>query len=149
MTAVNNDLKNDYNHNYNNSKHLPSHTIIKTFISISLLFLFISNSLFKAALIIDYWQNKKEIIADCCVNKNKPELECNGKCYIDTGLDMVDKNTRQELPGKIIEREHILFFSQSFPFIPEIFTCHPMVHEPIENQYTFDPSFNIFHPPVA
>ncbi len=70
---------------------------LKALISISLLILFISNNIFKAAIIFNYWQNKANIIANCCINKNKPELNCNGKCFVGSELNKLEtekeKNT--------------------------------------------------------
>lgn len=35
--------------------------------------------------------NQTEIIMEFCVNKNKPELQCNGKCHLAKQLDFESK----------------------------------------------------------
>jgi len=63
-------------------------------IIIALLFVFTIN--FKSLITINYFINQTEIAELFCINKDKPQLECNGKCHLATQIDKVE--TEEELP---------------------------------------------------
>ena len=52
--------------------------------------LFVSNTLIKAGLFINYQINKAEITRKYCENKAKPMLNCNGKCYLAKQLRKIE-----------------------------------------------------------
>jgi hypothetical protein len=41
---------------------------------------------------LNFYVNQKEIIRLECENKNRPELKCNGKCYLAKQLKKADEN---------------------------------------------------------
>jgi len=57
-------------------------------IIIALLFIYTIN--FKSFVTISYFVNQAEIIELFCVNKEKPELQCNGKCHLANQLAKVE-----------------------------------------------------------
>ncbi|AOW20242.1 hypothetical protein [Urechidicola croceus] len=42
--------------------------------------------------LIEYNMNKEYIVSALCENRNKPELACNGKCYLDKKIENSHKN---------------------------------------------------------
>lgn len=50
--------------------------------SILLLVLYLAGMLRPMLPYVEYAINKKHIAATLCVNQNKPELACNGQCYL-------------------------------------------------------------------
>lgn len=74
--------------------------ILKKLLTIVLFFALVSPLALKNYLIIHYVQNIEIITQKFCVNKNKPELHCNGKCYLAKefkmfGQSIVKQNTDQ------------------------------------------------------
>lgn len=63
--------------------------------------------------------NYEFIANELCVNKDKPELECHGKCHLEqevktaTQHDTEDKN----VPEKIVEKSTLYFQELSVDFI--------------------------------
>lgn len=57
-------------------------------ILVALLFVFTLN--FKSILTFHYFVNQAEITELFCINKEKPKLECNGKCHLAKELAKVD-----------------------------------------------------------
>lgn len=57
-------------------------------ILVALLFVFTLN--FKSILTFHYFVNQAEITELFCINKEKPKLECNGKCHLAKELVKVD-----------------------------------------------------------
>jgi hypothetical protein len=124
-------------------------------------FLFVSLILSKIAYSI-FWQvnfylNQKDIAAIECVNKNRPEMHCNGKCYLAKQLKKADaelESQKEKQQGsysnlKIIEgasfipNEHIIFELNS---IKKNVAKHDFIYN---NNYNLDFHFPIFHPPVS
>lgn len=62
-------------------------------IIIALLFVFTIN--FKSFITINYFFNQSEIAELFCINKEKPKLQCNGKCHLATELSKVDVEDEQ------------------------------------------------------
>lgn len=62
-------------------------------ILMALLFVFTIN--FKSILTINYFLNTEEITELFCINKEKPKLECNGKCHLANQLVEVEKSDNE------------------------------------------------------
>jgi len=60
-------------------------------IIVALLFVFTIN--FKSFVTISYFINQAEIIELFCINKEKPQLKCDGKCHLATQLTEVESDT--------------------------------------------------------
>lgn len=58
---------------------------------------------------LNFYLNQKEIIRLECENKNRPELKCNGKCYLAKQLKKADEN----LGMKKSQSEHSVKFYKS------------------------------------
>ena len=109
-----------------------------------------------------YWQvnfrlNQAEITALECENKNRPELKCNGKCYLAKQLQKAD----DELAVKIDKQQHSFpslkiiestFFLSEGTF--EIKFTHVLLEKSpktfilYSNKYSFDYHQQFFHPPT-
>lgn len=65
--------------------------------SILVALLFVCSINFKSIITIDYILNSTEITELFCVNKEKPELQCNGKCHLAKQLVKAEKE-ENEMP---------------------------------------------------
>ncbi|MCO6501215.1 MAG: hypothetical protein J5I47_12680 [Vicingus serpentipes] len=65
--------------------------------SIIVAFIFVYAVNFKSFVTIDYFINQAEITELFCINKEKPQLQCNGKCHLAKQLVKVDTE-KEELP---------------------------------------------------
>jgi len=57
-------------------------------IIIALLFVFTIN--FKTFVTLSFYVNQSEIAELFCINKEKPELKCDGKCHLATQIEKVE-----------------------------------------------------------
>ncbi len=64
-------------------------------IIVALLFIYSIN--FKSIITINYFANQAEITELFCINKEKPKLECNGKCHLMQEMNKVDDN-KEDVP---------------------------------------------------
>ena len=96
-----------------------------------------------------YLLNKNHIANNFCINKNKPALQCNGKCYLARQLKEQEKQERQA-PGSKKEK----LDTQPF-FLPNTsaVTCCTLL---LTNKYyhtgehlTASDIPAVFHPPTA
>jgi len=99
---------------------------------------------------LDYYINYTYIVKNLCINKDKPEMHCNGKCYL---KQMIKKEAREEntpnskLPKVEISKIQFNFSNQNIAFKVED------IHK-IDNHYfrtTLIPKkliLRIFRPPT-
>lgn len=98
--------------------------------------------------ILAYYQlNKSYIARTLCVNRDKPMMHCNGKCYL---AKQLRENEKREHPGNVEARADIALFcstSQDFLFPP--FTGKPVLLNRYQPENYPRPFFSVFHPPQA
>lgn len=71
---------------------------------ISLLFI---KAMVAPILFLDYELRKDFIIKNYCINKNKPELHCDGKCYLAKKIQKANEQDEQQATQQFINK----FFS--------------------------------------
>jgi hypothetical protein len=106
-------------------------------------------------LYLDYELRKEFIIDNFCVNKNRPELHCDGKCYLATRLAAVQEQEEQQAQRafmfKLLENItdcHTFFVAFQAPEATDISLAH--------TRFAYTSPFlinaaiaDIFHPPQA
>ncbi|GAB3505975.1 hypothetical protein [Emticicia fontis] len=101
---------------------------------------------------LDYELRKDFIIKNYCVNKNKPELHCDGKCFlakkIHAQTEKEEQNALQNFIYKLLEIN--TFESQSnFDFTNVVEIKDFSVNNfSFAEKTTIDFSSSIFHPPL-
>jgi hypothetical protein len=73
--------------------------ILKSFLLVSLI---LSKVIYSAFWQMNFYFNQKEIAAIECENKDRPEMNCNGQCYLAKQLKKAD----EELASKKEKQEH-------------------------------------------
>ena len=119
-------------------------------ISYLLILLLLVQTFAKISFMAYYELNKKEITMLLCENKNKPELNCLGKCYVEKSLKKIEKGLEQK--KKSIEK------LTQFPFIQHItqIKVNPIFKNLSISHFTFynspftsSPPIDFFHPPCC
>jgi hypothetical protein len=101
--------------------------------------------------ILDYGVNYDYISTVLCVNKDKPEMHCNGKCHLAKELAEKSAEEHQENttnnPVKLID---IFIILEKFSFIPENPVLLPVNHTFFyKNLYSYIPCNSLLKPPVV
>lgn len=102
----------------------------------------------KASLTYAYFElDPIGFIDRLCENKDKPELQCNGKCHLKKVAESQDK--QQTTPESIVDfKELILYPSPASDFeFPIRILLKKEVQIAYQNLYSFHNSNNCFHPP--
>ena len=61
----------------------------------TLIFLFVVSQ--QAVVVMHFKLNQKAITEQFCINKNKPELHCNGKCYLNKELQETENTDSEKI----------------------------------------------------
>lgn len=102
--------------------------------------------------VISFMVNYDYIAKELCENKTKPELHCNGKCYLKKELAKASENTNQNSQNKkqIQQETEILFLETicNISFQNNDLHNHSVVKDNYSTQYSHLNSNSIFHPPI-
>lgn len=88
-----------------------------------------------------------------CINKDKPKLQCNGKCHLMKELAKASENDSPISSNKKITSHEVevLFFQEinSFNVLPVYFQKTEKVNSNYSNLYSCKISCSVFHPPTV
>ena len=98
------------------------------------------------AAFYDYIKN------ELCINLDKPEMQCNGKCHLKKELAKVSNSEKDTEKNQYASVEHSLVFFQkikinTFGFFPK--RLNKKINYSYNNIYQFDYMGSIFHPPLV
>jgi len=100
-------------------------------------------------IVIEYQVNKNYIAQVLCINKTKPQLQCNGKCHLAKELKKADQ-AEQKLPAPLKEKFEVLYFCEALPaisFSQNSFALPVIWQSFYQSIFYTSPPFGIFHPP--
>ncbi len=120
-------------------------TVKLTLVSI-LSILILSNILRVTAIYSWYALDMDSFVEQLCENKDKPQLKCNGKCYLSK---MMAESSKKESPSPLLtEWEPQFFYDASRIVLPEL---APVTMQRNNFYYLFQVSdtdlASVFHPP--
>lgn len=111
---------------------------------------FLAQTFNKAVIVIDFYSNQKYIAENLCINKDKPQMHCCGKCQLCKRLKQEDNKDKQN-PERRNENKNEVLSSRSF-----FATCNfsriliaDLKYTSYRNDKTVDRSIPVFHPPGA
>jgi hypothetical protein len=93
--------------------------------------------------------NNEYVAKVLCENKNRPQLHCNGQCYLAKKLKAAEQQERQNIANLLKVKEIKLFcFSADLPSFPCFFFHKDDKKIAFYSEYFSSPSLSgIFHPP--
>jgi hypothetical protein len=100
----------------------------------------------KSFIVLNFFANQKYIAQNLCENRNKPKLNCCGKCQLRKKMNQEEKNS--QLPERKAMNE-ILFCSEliTYKFSAEAIPDNKFPRlDPIIISYSYS---DIFHPPQS
>ncbi|MBX6380175.1 MAG: hypothetical protein IRZ01_05775 [Thermoflavifilum aggregans] len=102
----------------------------------------------KNLIILDYHLNIKYISTHLCVNRNHPELHCEGKCFLKKQLEKDQHRNPAGVPaGKFAP--DIPFCDCHFRLLVPVFTSQPFQFLHFVPFYLTGIPSHIFHPPAT
>ena len=82
--------------------------LLRTYISSVLICIILGATGWQSLTIISFYANQDEIAAKHCINKDKPELQCHGKCHLKKKLEPSVKKENPE-SSRIIVNAILVF----------------------------------------
>lgn len=122
---------------------------------IGFVLLFMSKFIYACFWQIHFYMNQREITRLECINKDKPNLHCNGKCFLAKKLKMAEEHlqSKKENQSRSLQKLKSLEDTDGYIFIEHtriIRTAQTRSDKPIivkPTDYSFEPHHSIFHPP--
>lgn len=102
-------------------------------------------------LVADYYVNTQTYAVNC-VNKNKPQMHCNGKCQLSKKIQQESKKDQDNPERKLSDKNETVLSSKSFaPSLPLVLISDISDDQQIfiPNTHSINCCFDIFHPPQA
>ncbi|SEC23847.1 hypothetical protein SAMN04489761_2455 [Tenacibaculum sp. MAR_2009_124] len=117
-------------------------------IAIFLLLTLHAHPIANGVVIIDFLLNQEYIKEFLCINKEKPELACNGKCYLTKQLEETQNKREQQFPELVHFKYEFVLVSHSNKDVQGIAFCEKgRCILGYDNNYSFQFINDIFHPP--
>lgn len=117
--------------------------VMKILFSILLACLVLIVSMSNGVIFLCYKLNREAITEKWCVNKDKPHLQCHGKCYLNQQLAKANDQQKKETPFQIQQTQKIdFYFHWLFPIDQVELTAYLPAFD-----FCF-PFYEFFSPPV-
>lgn len=124
---------------------------MKSLFSISMSLLVLIGTFSDAFIYITFKINQDYIAQELCINLDKPEVMCQGKCFLDDQLAKVNTNqpTKNSTPPKFEKKDIPLFFKKHSSQ-NEVLARLNKKNPPVLREITVDYEKHlkgVFHPP--
>lgn len=128
---------------------LPLRQMINRLIAITLLLALISSNLSRFFVYAEFEANQKYIAAALCENRDKPQMHCNGKCYLMKKLkEAEEKEKKQEQASQKKGGQDV--FIMTSPIQISFVGFLPKKKRPVPHSFQLPKiSSEILHPPPA
>lgn len=122
--------------------------MIKNLVLFSLITALVLQTFSKTWLFIAYKLNQEYIAKTLCINVNKPEVMCSGKCYLNNKIQDDDEQHGSHMPFNLKNQKDIVYHYSSeiiySPISKKTYLCPiSQIQVFIESIYTD----GVFHPP--
>ncbi|QNK64959.1 hypothetical protein H7F33_10935 [Pedobacter sp. PAMC26386] len=94
--------------------------------------------------------NKEYIASNLCINRNRPEMHCDGKCYLMKKIKQAEENEKKEAARNNLSLLEVSFYQEPFSFsFHDPFTLNIGNHSFPAYAYLYTSHYirNIFRPP--
>jgi hypothetical protein len=93
-----------------------------------------------------YVMNEHSITDKYCVNKDKPQMHCNGKCHLKKQLDKTEQGGKDQ--NKVDKTEWTVFIlPQKFYATTFFYSVEKTINIAKQCDYSFLFQHSVFHPP--
>ncbi len=113
-----------------------------------LLLAFILQTFSRVVIVLDFYANRDFIAKNLCENRNRPKMNCCGKCLLSKQLKQEDNKEKQQ-PGHKNESGSQVLSSRSFytTVTADPAATSPQFNIPRNTGYPVDQPAQFFHPP--
>ncbi|MBK8140888.1 MAG: hypothetical protein IPK57_07595 [Chitinophagaceae bacterium] len=121
---------------------------MKKVIAIILVFIFSFQLFYATGFAIWFFANRTTIAKEHCINKDRPELKCDGKCFLNKKIKETEQHQNEEAPLQIkqlLETSPCTITTINYSIsAPEV----NLIHTPLSTAtYSFNHIIAVFRPP--
>lgn len=87
---------------------------LKNIVSILLALLILLQSFSKVWIFISFKIDQDYIAKTLCINRDKPEMLCSGKCVLKQRIKAEEENERKEIPQKCKAQKEVFYYLNNF-----------------------------------
>ena len=116
-------------------------------VSFSLAIVILLNSLQVTFTYAYYYLDPIDFIEKLCENRDKPELQCNGKCQLKKVVENNDSNDNQNSPIKIDFKRILLYVVKQLEYKLAAIDFKNNEGLKYNNLYAYISIYSIYHPP--
>lgn len=88
-------------HQFLYSPGLPIFAPVKKGIAFILLLIFTLQTFYTSGFTVWFYANRKAIASEHCINKNRPELKCDGKCFLSMKMKEAGQHQDENAPLQV------------------------------------------------
>lgn len=122
--------------------------MLKSLIYITISWIIVLNSMIYSVIKVNFTINQKFIIENFCVNKDKPELKCDGKCFLAQKIQDA-KEQQESIPAFTFNKDFGIFLpvSTTLSNVDLIFEPILVHHSFYKVRFGQTTIFSLEHPP--
>lgn len=122
--------------------------MLKQLIAFLLLTAFATQTFGQAITVANFYINQNYIAKKLCVNKDKPQMKCCGKCQLSKKLKQEEKQDQQN-PERKDSKTEVLSSKSFFPDFKSVVTSSSILFKSYPLFESIKMPMGIFHPPQA
>ncbi|RNI30472.1 hypothetical protein EFB08_04215 [Rufibacter latericius] len=102
----------------------------------------------KLMIVLDYQANKSYIAQVLCINREKPKMQCHGKCYLKKNLKKAEQTETPSSNKQTKQSSDLILFYQPFTRITHLYLKEqPFLISSLTAGIPAGVRYIIFHPP--
>lgn len=132
------------------SSFLPSviFATVKKIVAIIFVIIFSLQLFYTTGFTIWFFVNRTTIAMEHCINKDRPELKCDGKCFLNKKIKETEQHRNEEAPlhiKQLLESNPCTISIISYAIsAPEVNLTHSSINSLL---YSFNHIISVFRPP--
>lgn len=116
---------------------------------VSLLLVALAAQTFNSGFImLDFFLHQSYIAQNLCINKDKPQMKCCGRCQLRKKIAQ-ENSTQGQLPARKYNMTHLLFFNDIISASSTYVCAYKSGYPELVNYFPSTVFFDILHPPQA
>lgn len=137
-------------HQQHRNPSLPIFAPVKKGIALILLLVFTLQTFYTSGFTVWFYANRKAIASEHCINKKRPELKCDGKCFLSMKMKEAGQHQDENAPlqvKQLLEGSPYTLLNNYLALeAPESMIKHQAVYT---IRYSYLHSTSLFRPPLS
>ncbi len=131
--------------------HPATFAAVKVFLASILLFVLSFQAFYPAGFTVWFYANRAAIAKQYCVNKKRPMLHCDGKCYLARKIQAAeDAQNREANTTRNVWVETVPYILHEMNLEVPVVLSLEKLHQPFVMQsYGYTHLASVFHPPAG